>query len=221
MTQQNQTTPDQQETTTPDRGAAASLAASLAEDAAAAFAGDDQQAQEAAQQAETDGAQPFIRRVDDQGQETRFAILTKEQFTDLFCFAFDAPQQLHSAFRHIATDNGQLYRAEASRATASRIYDLCRTSGIRWLESLLALDQSGLEKVVELALVGWFAIGTLQGAGAAMQELRNGPQDAQGQGAGGVDGQTGGTGTQNRPEAATGGADGVPDWARKQAEGAA
>jgi hypothetical protein len=156
-----------------------------AEDAAAAFAGDDQQAQDTEQQAETDGAQPYIRRVDDQGQETRFAILTKKQFTDLFCFAFDAPQQLHPAFRHIATDNGQLYRAEASRATASRIYDLCRTSGIRWLESLLALDQSGLEKVVELALVGWFAIGTLQGAGAAMQELRNGPQDAQAEGAGG------------------------------------
>ena len=133
----------------------------MAADAEAAFAAD-----------EPEPAAAVIRRDGPDGQSADLAILTEDGFFNMFSKVFDGPQVFHPAFRHIALDNGQAFRPEAARATSDRIYAFCRNSGIRWLENLLAFDQSGFETIVNLGLVTWFGYGTMIGAGQALAEMR-------------------------------------------------
>ena len=136
--------------------------------------------------------------------------MTEEDFAAMFVFAFNAPQQIHTAFRHIAIDNGQPYREMSAHMTAKRIYWLCRDSGMQWLENFLAVDQSGIEKLIELAAVGWFAIGTVQGAGAAMREIRQPPEPPKDADASGQESETPDYETQE-----------VHDWTVQPVEGSA
>lgn len=134
---------------------------------------------DAEDKAEQEAAPLSIDRVEKDGTVKPFLILSEQEFYELFEWALNGPQALNPAFRHIAIDNGQPYRPEGARATADRIYSFCLKSGVRFFENLLAVDQSGMETVINLALIGWFGIGTAQGAAMAMAEMRGQGQEAE------------------------------------------
>lgn len=104
------------------------------------------------------------------GETETVTLYSRAKWQQTFCQAFDAPQAFHPAFRHIATDAGP-YRRQSAEATASAIYDMAVDSGQAWLQNLLKIDGSGLEKVAQWGMIGWFGWGTVQGARTAMAEI--------------------------------------------------
>ena len=121
--------------------------------------------------AEAGPEQPSIDRRDSEGNPAKLVILTKDEFRTMFETAFGLPAQIHPAGRHIALDNGTPMRREAGLMTADSLYDFCRSSGIRWLENILAVDKSGFDKLIQIAAVGWFVVGTASGAMRSAAEI--------------------------------------------------